>query len=34
MPELVEVEPGHYSRCFFYHKLEEAQKILKAGEGA
>ncbi|MEJ5258223.1 MAG: ABC transporter ATP-binding protein [Fervidobacterium sp.] len=34
MPPLVEVEPGHLSRCFFYRKVEEAQKILKAGEGA
>jgi peptide/nickel transport system ATP-binding protein len=34
MPPLIEVEPGHLSRCFFYNKLDEAQKILKAGEGA
>ncbi len=34
MPPLIEVEPGHLSRCFFYKKLDEAQKILKAGEGA
>ncbi len=34
MPNLVEVEPEHFSRCFFYKKVEEAQKIVKAGEGA
>lgn len=34
MPPLTEVEPGHLTRCFFYKKLDEAQKLLKAGEGA
>lgn len=34
MPPLVEVESGHMVRCFFYHKVEEAQKLSKAGEGA
>ncbi len=34
MPPLVEAEPGHLTRCFFYKKLDEAQKLLKAGEGA
>ncbi len=34
MPPLVEAEPGHLTRCFFYKKLDNAQKLLKAGEGA
>jgi len=34
MPPLVEVESGHMVRCFFYRKVEEAQKLSKAGEGA
>ena len=34
MPPLVEVESGHMVRCFFYHKVENAQKLSKAGEGA
>ena len=34
MPPLVEVESGHMVRCFFYRKVEEAQKVSKAGEGA
>jgi len=34
MPPLVEVESGHMVRCFFYHKVEEAQKLSKAGEEA
>ncbi|HCI28997.1 MAG TPA: ABC transporter ATP-binding protein [Fervidobacterium sp.] len=34
MPPLVEIEPGHMVRCFFHQKVEEAQKLSKAGEGA
>ncbi len=34
MPPLVEIEPGHFVRCFFYHKVEEAKKLSKAGESA
>jgi len=33
-PDIVEVEGGHYSRCFFIDKLEEAKKAAKAGEKA
>lgn len=32
MPDLVQVEPNHLSRCFFYQKVEEAQRSVKAGE--
>jgi len=34
MSPLVEIEPGHMVRCFFHQKVEEAQKLSKAGEGA
>lgn len=32
MPELVQVEPNHLSRCFFYQKVEKVQGTVKAGE--
>ncbi|QTA37647.1 ABC transporter ATP-binding protein [Thermosipho ferrireducens] len=34
IPPLYEVNKNHLSRCFFYKKVEEAQKINKAGESA
>jgi peptide/nickel transport system ATP-binding protein len=34
IPPLYEVGKNHYSRCFYYKKVEEAQKLKKAGESA
>ncbi|MBB6063085.1 peptide/nickel transport system ATP-binding protein [Thermosipho japonicus] len=34
IPPLYEVGKNHYSRCFYYKKIEEAQKLKKAGESA
>ncbi|SHH41437.1 ABC transporter ATP-binding protein [Thermosipho atlanticus] len=34
IPPLYEISKGHYSRCFYYKKVEELQKLKKAGESA
>ncbi|MBO8160147.1 MAG: ABC transporter ATP-binding protein [Thermosipho sp. (in: Bacteria)] len=34
IPPLYEIKNGHFSRCFYYKKVEEAQKLKKAGESA
>jgi len=34
IPPLYEVNKEHFSRCFHYQKVEEAQKLKKAGESA